>query len=282
MNVKPAFIAKKRLFRKKALQTCDMAVVSFPKSGRTWVRNILSQYWSDLYEENVDYEFGLTRKTITHSVNYPRIYFTHNYFDYLQDVEVSLHELMDAKWLIHSKPAFLFRHPLDVTVSYFYHKKFREKIFGGSLEEFILSPVYGVERCCQFMLQMISLSDDIPSSFNFSYENLKVHPLKTLCNLLKYWEVDINENKLEKAVKLSAFSEMRKREVLSLKEAGNNQVFSRLRYGNDVNLEPNAMKVRKGIIAGYKDEISSECLCAIEDYHSFQILITKLFNENLL
>lgn len=226
MNVKSTFVAKKRLFRKNALQTCDMAVISFPKSGRTWLRNILSFYWSDLYGEQVDYEFALSRADINNTVDYPRIYFSHNYFDYFQDIDFSLNKLMDSKWLNNRKPVFLFRHPLDVTVSYFYHKKFREKIFGGSLEEFIFSPIYGIDRCCQFMLQMLHLSEKIPLSFNFSYENLKVHSLKTLCDLLMYWEVDIFEYKLEKAVKLSTFSEMKKREILSLKGAGGASFFS--------------------------------------------------------
>jgi len=43
------------------------------------------------------------------------------------------------------------------------------------------------------------------------------------------------------------------------------------------------MKVRKGNIAGYKDEIPSECLSVVvEDYQSFQMLITKLSHENLI
>ncbi len=61
----------------RKLRTCEYVIVSFPKSGRTWLRAMLSGYYQVSY--------GIDRKEMLGSTNYhkqnnkiPTIMFTHD------------------------------------------------------------------------------------------------------------------------------------------------------------------------------------------------------------
>ncbi len=94
-------------------------VVSFGKSGRTWLRVLLSRFYQlehDLPEHNLIGFDNLHRKNAA----IPRIFFTHD--NYLKDYTGNV----DSKKDYYGKKVILLaRNPLDTTVSQYFQWKFR-------------------------------------------------------------------------------------------------------------------------------------------------------------
>jgi hypothetical protein len=78
--------------------------ISYPKSGRTWIKHILARYSSEATGTKID---GKYVATIDKKYN---LAFTH--YDFAVEG--------------FSKFIYLYRHPLDVVVSFYYHLKYRE------------------------------------------------------------------------------------------------------------------------------------------------------------
>ena len=138
------------------------AVISFPKSGRTWLRVMLDTL-------NVP-------ATYTHakSGNGFGLHFT------------KLNTSLQKKY---NKIIFLHRDPRDVVVSAFYQKSYRrEEGYEDSLKNFIRSPNYGIEKIIRFNQMWIQLADKRPHTKVISYEELKTDAVSTLISLTKFLE----------------------------------------------------------------------------------------------
>ena len=257
-------------YQVKLVNHCDFMVISFPKSGRTWLRYLLSQYWSLLFNTDVDDDFSLTKKEYDSPQVFPKVLFTHNYMDYLQSSVFEPSFLLDLDKLSYRSPLFLFRHPLDVAVSYFYHKKYREKVFTGSLSEFLRSPLYGAERVCHFNHRLLDAHEKCSCAYLFSYENLINDPQKYLKALLSFWGVAINSKKLSKAIRVASFKNMKKKERMGI------GVSARLKLPDGRGLDSKSCKVRRGVVGGYINEIAYDDKQFIENTIIYQTLIVRL------
>ena len=107
----------KEEFRKLAL--ADVVIVSFGKSGRTWLRVMLSRFWQLRFGLRPSAFIGfdnLHRKNAA----IPRMFFTHD--NYLRDFTGNLTARAD---FYDKKVVLLVRQPEDVAVSQFHQWKFR-------------------------------------------------------------------------------------------------------------------------------------------------------------
>ena len=121
-------------FRKLGL--ADVVVVSFGKSGRTWLRVMLSRFYQVRY--------GLGRRTLIGFDNLhrrnrriPRIFFTHD--NYLKDYTGHRDDKSD---FYDKKVVLLVRDPRDVAVSQFFQWKFRMRAAKKGLNDY---PEHGTE-----------------------------------------------------------------------------------------------------------------------------------------
>ena len=118
-------IATERRLRGKydarLLQQADAAIVSFGKSGRTWLRVMLSRVYQVKYQlpENMLFSFDNLHKK--HSA-IPKIFFTHD--NYLKDYTGNIDNKKDY---YDKKVVLLIRNPLDIAVSQFFQWKYRMK-----------------------------------------------------------------------------------------------------------------------------------------------------------
>ena len=101
------------------LKAADRLLVSFGKSGRTWLRVMLSRFYQQTYgvpeREMLEYD---NLKRLNPAI--PSVFFTHG--NYLRDYTGNWDDRSDY---YRAKVLFLARDPRDVAVSQYFHWKFR-------------------------------------------------------------------------------------------------------------------------------------------------------------
>lgn len=265
--------------RYKQFLDCDFLFISYPKSGRTWVRYFLGRYIEYAFNTEFSMELpSLHEKDKKGSeLNLPLIAITHNYFDFFQDVRgepfiLDLNESNNKDYIL------LVRDPRDVTISYFHHKVTRKNLNlqQMNINEFFLSNIYGIERHSKWVLQLLKFYKDHRSpKILLIYELLKKNP-KEFRKLIHFIYKDVKEDALSYAVKSSEFRAMQTYEI---NQNTNAKSQGRLALANwDGNY--NALKVRRGKVEGYKKELSIEFIKELNNFPYTKILIEELEGLN--
>jgi len=218
-------------------------VLSFPKSGRTWLRTILGKY--------LELSYGVVFTTELDNLaneKIPKVKFTHN---------------LNRINFFTGKILFLTRDPRDVVVSYYYQKKYRDRVYSGSMSDFIRDKQFGFRTIIAFMNGLVRLHQLRPNSLLITYEQLHANPEMTIEKVLNFLEVSLDRKKLFQAIEYCNFKNMQR-----LEKEGR-FLTSRLQPADPMNL--NTYKVRKGRVGGYKDELG------LNDLAYLDALMTKRF-----
>ena len=208
-------------------------LVSFPKSGRTWVRVMLDRLRVPLHYTHD----GSDHKYATH-------------FDALQCCG------LESK----GQPlVFLHRDPRDTAVSGFFQKSLRiENGYEGDLAQFIRDPHHGLEKILVFNLAWIDhCSSSANSNRTLSYEALRANTVDGLTALVTTYLPSrrVSRRRIRREVEHASFDRMQQQEKQG--------VFAR-RY--DKALTPgdpdnqDSFKVRRGKIGGFTDYFSEQDL----------------------
>lgn len=238
--------ARKTYLRNKT----DVYLVSFPKSGRTWVRVFLAKYCSLVTGRRMDLDFDswIVRK------GEPRIMFTHAGYQAqdIFDVERYVASFTGKRVIL------LIRHPCDVCVSYYHQLLHRtdaedQRTLGFSpdvtLSAFVRSPRFGLERIVAFMNIIAKRSNSFEELLIVRYEDLRNDPA-LFQKIILFCGMPLSEDHLKGAQDYADFDNMKKLELQGALD--------------DVRIRPadpdnaNSFKVRRGKIGGYKDEFSEE------------------------
>ncbi|WP_207263998.1 class I SAM-dependent methyltransferase [Desulfovibrio sp. Huiquan2017] len=212
-----------RIYRRRA----PIPFVSFPKSGRSWVRYILT-------------ELGLA----------DAYHFGHDGFEF-NDGSLPEHDFSVEKRLERfaqcEKVVLLRRNPYDVIVSLYHQVTGRFKDFfryEGTLSDFIRDPYFGaaVLRDHFAMWEEIRRNRDV---FVLTYEDLHADTFTAMRKLLRYCGVEVDDAALREAVEKGDFANMKRLEKSGRFPAP----WLRLRNG--------APKVRKGKVNGYREEMDA-------------------------
>ena len=219
----------------KAASRRQREFVSYPKSGRSWIR------------------FILARLNLLESVR-----FHHDQFEF-NDPAQPPHNFDLARRLERyaqiGKVVYLERDPRDVMVSLFFQVtgRFRDFFhYRGKLPEFIRDDYFGAKNLQHFR----EMWAEIASCYRFltvSYENCHADPNQVMRQILNYYEFDVASSELEDAVSHSTFEKMK-----NLEESGTfAQPWLQLRNG--------APKMRRGQVGGYRDYLDQESLAYLNE-----------------
>lgn len=233
-------------------------IVSFPKSGRTWLRVLISRYKQQLHGFD---SFHLKLHTYFPGKTSPQFNFYHAgsgaTMEELTSFRVRISTLLHQRSILNypfdltsckgSKIIFLIRDPRDTLVSYYHQLFSRNQRYSGTLSEFLRNPVLGTERILAFLKFIFQEKPNFNHHFVY-YENLHQNPHKELSKLLEFAEYSINPEFIEEAVKFASFENMRKME----REGQYGDKLSPVDFGN-----PNSFKVRKGQIGSFQEELST-------------------------
>jgi alcohol sulfotransferase len=247
------------------LQKADIVVVSFGKSGRTWLRVMISHLFRVMYDLPDNAILGFDN---FHNLNrgVPKIFFTHD--NYIKDFTGDF----QTKQPFYGKRVILLaRDPRDVAVSQFFQWKFRVKPSKVainnypprgteiSLFDFITGDNGGSMQAVTNFLNLWAKEADKVQHFHLlRYEDLRARPHDELRKLLDFMQVGASAAHVDAAVEYSSYENMKKME--------SKQQF-RLAGGRMVPRDkdnPNSYKVRRAKVGGYRDYFSDEEVEAID------------------
>jgi hypothetical protein len=246
------------------LRHADAVFVSYGKSGRTWLRVMLSRYYQKKYELPDDAFLNFDN---LHRINQdiPRILFTHD--NYIKDYTGNRDNKRD---FYNKKVVLLVRDPRDVAVSQYFQWKHRmspgKKIInryppdgsGISLYDFVMKPESGMPSIIEFMNLWHREAQKIANIMTVRYEDMRADTRENFRNILVFLGNQPDEAEIEDAVTYAAFENMRQREQsgqhasdrLAPKDAGN----------------PDSYKVRRAKVGGYRDYFEDAELLELDNY----------------
>ena len=238
------------------LAKCDHAIVSFPKSGRTWIRYFLGRYLELQHDMPMDLEFMpqpyWSQQRL--DLDFPHIHFTHDWFDVKHsdraEPGVLYKDILDKKPIV-----FLLRNPMDTIVSYYYHKVKREaneNLLDLDLRKFILDDRYGLGRYCAWMDKMLDYLADRKDKLIITYELMAKDMAYEMNRMFDFMGIEGNRQAIVGATWKSDFNNMQQAE-LAANEDENVLGIGRLGMrGWDG--DKDKLKVRKGKIGSWQDE----------------------------
>lgn len=242
-------------------------IVSFPKSGRTWVEMMVAHLYCRLAE--VDLEACLKQKGARYRERrsgrpLPSVRFGHGYKYH----EFSLDsDLFPTEFYAGARVVLLVRDPRDVVVSSYYYHRFQWGLFQGSLQEYIDHPVsapqphltadqhgrrhpFGLEPILGYLNAWNRHRDVAKELMVQSYEDFHRDTEAELGRLASFIGLPVEPVHLREAVRASSFGNMRELETSGSLDW----------YGLPGASSPHGLKTRKGKVGGYLEEISPEQL----------------------
>ena len=247
------------------LQKADIVVVSFGKSGRTWLRVMISHLFRVMYQLPENAILGFDN---FHNLNraVPKIFFTHD--NYIKDFTG---DFASKQPFYNKRVVLLARDPRDVAVSQFFQWKFRIKPtkvainnyppMGTdiSLFDFITGDNGGsMQAVSDYLNLWASESDQVADFHLLRYEDLRAEPHRELRQLLDFMQVEASEEQVNAAVEYSAYENMKKMESKQQFRLAGGRMMPRDKDN------PNSYKVRRAKVGGYRDYFSDEEVTAID------------------
>ncbi|MDJ0869546.1 MAG: sulfotransferase domain-containing protein [Myxococcota bacterium] len=249
----------------RKLRMADHVVVSYPKSGRTWLRTLLSRYYQlscDLSEQS----FLGFDNLHARDARVPRILFTHdNYLRVYTGHLDSKRDYFDQSLLL------LVRRPQDVAASQFFQWKFRmrprkmplnqypEPGSDISMYDFVMGPEVGMlARIVDYMNDWAAALPHIPRHHVVRYEDLRARTAEELAKVVEFLGGVAKPEWIEDAVQFGSVENMRSMEKNDFFWLSGSRLQAR-----DVD-NPSSYKVRRAVVGGYRDYFDDEQVARID------------------
>jgi hypothetical protein len=237
----------------RKLVDADAVIVSFGKSGRTWLRVLMSRFYQ------VKHGFG-ENKLIgfdnLHRLNpeVPKLFFTHD--NYMKDYTGNVDSKQDY---YPKKVVLLARNPLDTTVSQYFQWKFRMRKGKKALNEypehasdielypFMLDPKAGLPKVIDYLNLWANEADQCQDFLLIRYEDMRANTAATLQRILAFINTPASDEQAAECVRFASVENMRNMET-----KGTFWMSGSRMKAKDKN-NPNSFKVRKAKVGGYRD-----------------------------
>lgn len=228
--------------------------ISFPKSGRTWVRTFLAAYCARYF--GVPFMLRLEAPPFTARVQilrtFPRIVFRHTASERTSDVSI---EERVVRFVEKNRQVgyttFLVRDPRDTVLSFYYHqtqRKVASCVSEKDISTFLRDEDHGMPFLIRYLNAWAGQCERMPEFVFFRYEDLRTDPQTEFERMLQRFGIPLNEQYLAEAIAFSSFDNMRR-----LEEGGTLQD-AMLQATDLTNL--GSRKVRKGKVGAYREELA--------------------------
>jgi hypothetical protein len=250
----------------RKLHKADWLLVSWGKSGRTWLRVMMSRAYQ-LQAGLPKYELLDFDNLRRRNPGLPKVFFTHgnylrNYTGHGYDTKVDF---------CGKRIVFLVRDPRDVAVSQYFQWKFRMRPHKKRLNdypvdenispfEFLMEPEQGLPRVISYFNAWIREIPNVGDVLVVRYEDMREDPGSVLRRILEFTGNPATDEQIADAVEFAAFDNLKKMEEKTR--------FSLLRSnwrlvpGDKGN--PDSFKVRRAKVGGYRDYFTEEELERID------------------
>ncbi len=175
-------------------QVSDVYFVSFPKSGRTWTKSVLANYFAIRTNSPIFHDFAPIRRR----PGVPRVVFTHANYSASDVVAASF-----IRSLRNKRVVLLVRDPGDTTQSHYYRLLKRQRsatVKGLDLESFALSDEVGVAQVVRFLRRWGDAADRFEDFLLLRYESCVENPVEHFSALLRFIGEDVDHADLERAI----------------------------------------------------------------------------------
>lgn len=250
----------------RKLRLADAVIVSFGKSGRTWLRVMLSRFYQvrhGLSERHLMGFDNLHRKN--HEI--PRLFFTHD--NYLKDYTGNADNKSDY---YDRKVVLLVRNPADTAVSQYFQWKYRMRDRKKSINQypqgmedlsvydFVMDEKAGLPKIIGFMNIWAEEMARLENILIVRYEDMREDPGTALKQVTSFIGTEASDDQIEEAVRFASIENMRNME--------SNRTFwlSGSRMVTRDKSNPDAYKVRRAKVGGYRDYFDDEQIRQVEDY----------------
>lgn len=241
-----------------AVANIDALLVSYPKSGRTWLRFILANYFALV----IDQDHRVDMRTMF-------AFLPNLSWDSVRGVQATLTQQLKASHLPliavnhdfygtgsgNRLPViFMVRDPRDVLVSSYFHATRHRHRFAGDIDAFVRDAEQGAPHLLRYLNRSVELLASRPHHV-VSYEQLSTQPLPTVAALLRFAGHEPDLERVEQAVARGAIEKMRAIEV--------EQGIPAHEYDRT---DPEALRARRGVVGGFGDYLSRDTQTWIEGF----------------
>ncbi len=249
-------------FRKLGL--ADAVIVSFGKSGRTWLRVMISRFYQVKY--------GLSQRHLIafdnlHHKNraIPKIFFTHD--NYLKDYTK---DATSKKAYYDKRVVLMVRNPADVAVSQYNQWKYRMRAGKKKINaypsdsadvglfEFVIGKEAGLPKIIDWMNGWAKDLDRIKELMIVRYEDMRADPEGSLARIVDFIGTPGTPEQIREAVNFASVENMRKLEEKRVFWLSGRRMTAKDRSN------PNSYKVRRAKVGGYLDDFTPEQVAQIE------------------
>lgn len=213
----------------------DVVLVSYPKSGSTWVKFLLAGLVGDSPEPPTNFTEAhrlvpeLSRRSLEQGVD----------FEAMADPRIlRSHSSLNAKF---PRVIYLLRDPRDVLVSLYHHRR-KFAGYSGSLETFLRERRRVSNGWNQHVDGWFGSGFDQQRMHVVRYESLKADPVAVTRSMLSFVGLERHDEHIRAAVEAARFDRMRRLEEssgLGISSEGDQSI----RF------------VRRGQVGGWKDEL---------------------------
>ena len=245
----------------RKLRQADCVVVSFGKSGRTWVRVMMSRVYQ--LKHGLAERHMLSFDNLHHkNPAIPKIFFTHD--NYLGDYTGHREHRRDYAG---RKVVLLVRNPADVAVSQFFQWKYRMRPVKQrinnypegevDIQDFVLGERAGLPKILHWMNLWAQALSELDQVLVVRYEDLRTDPGGQLTRIMDFIGTPGSETEIQGAVEYAAYENMKKLEE-------RNVFWWNRRLKAKDRSNPDSFKVRRAKVGGYRDYFEGEALAAVE------------------
>jgi hypothetical protein len=248
------------------LRRADYVFVSYGKSGRTWLRVMLSRFFQLRYGLPEDCLLSFDN---LHGINraIPKILFTHD--NYIRDYTGA----GARKTAFYDKATVLLvRHPGDVAVSQYFQWRHRMQPYKMELNayprhgtdisifDFVMHQEAGLRRVVQFMNEWAAELPQIRSRLVVRYEDLRADCRGEFRRILTWMGQAPIQLEVDQSVEFASFENLKHMEARrAFKSAG-----KRMTPGDKA--DPDSYKVRRAKVGGYRDYFDDDQVREIDTY----------------
>jgi hypothetical protein len=241
--------------RRAAAPEAEIYFVSYPKSGRTWLRALLGKYLVLRY--SLPEKDMLQTEQITAAAGLQVSVFTHAGSEMHRKAPAVDAGFEDVGRWKGCKVAFIARDIRDTLVSAYFQATKRIGVFEGPISEFIRSERYGAKRIVSFYAGWRRNREAVKDFLPLRYEQLHVDPAAALQRALAFiGERNVDSGHVEASVAYCSFDNLRRAE-------SEDRFGTRILRPRSI-ADPESYKLREGKVGSYLRHLASADIAYID------------------